>query len=71
MTTLNPLEDGLITVNDLSKILKKSPASIRVGICSKTANLPPIVRIGRLIRFRLSGVQKFIEDNTEKRVENE
>jgi predicted DNA-binding transcriptional regulator AlpA len=53
-------DPSLLTLDELSRILKISSGSIRNQLSRKTFPLNPI-RIGRLLRFKTSSVQEYLE----------
>jgi predicted DNA-binding transcriptional regulator AlpA len=60
-------QDRLLTVEDLARILGRSPQTIRKDIARRPSAVPPRVRIPgtRQLRWRSSDVQQWLADFTE------
>jgi predicted DNA-binding transcriptional regulator AlpA len=59
--------DRLLTVEDLARILGRSPQTIRKDIARRPSAVPPRVRIPgtRQLRWRSADVQQWLADFTE------
>ncbi len=57
----------LLTVEELSKILRIAIGSIRNQLCRGTFPLRPI-KVGHLLRFRSEDVERFLESQGSKGV---
>ncbi|MBN8828182.1 MAG: helix-turn-helix domain-containing protein [Sphingobacteriia bacterium] len=55
--------EALIDSEELAKILGIKKNTLSIWKCTKRYNLP-VVKVGRLVRYRLADVEKFIQDNT-------
>lgn len=59
MTTIK-LQEPLLNRKEAAKLLNVSPGTLAVWDCTKRYNLHPI-KIGRAVRYRLSDLQCFLE----------
>lgn len=52
----------LLSRNEAAKYLGVSKGTLEVWACTKRYQLP-FIKIGRLVKYRLSDLNKFIEEN--------
>jgi excisionase family DNA binding protein len=57
--------DQLLTVEDVARRLQISPAWVRDHATRKQPRLP-VVRVGKLLRFRREEIEKWIEDQSQR-----
>jgi predicted DNA-binding transcriptional regulator AlpA len=60
MFDIQDFDSTLLTLGELSRILKIPSGSIRNQLSRGTFPLKPF-RVGRLLRFKLSSVQEYLE----------
>ena len=64
MNTATPLAvDRLLSDNEAAPILGVKVQTIRNWRCTKLVKLP-YVKVGAAVRYRLSDLEKFVEQNT-------
>lgn len=57
----NDTPEPLLNRKDAAKYLRVSPGTLAVWDCTKRYDLKPI-KIGRAVRYRLSDLNRFLED---------
>lgn len=58
-------QSALFTVDDLARLLRVSPAWVRDHATRKQPRLP-VVRVGKLLRFRPQAVEQWIREQTQQ-----
>lgn len=59
------IEDKLMTRKEAAAWLGVAPGTLSVWKCTKRYNLP-VIKIGKLARYRLSDLQEFVKQNAVK-----
>ena len=59
------VNERLIDINDLSKVLKINPKTIRNKLSNGSWPIEP-VRVGKLLRWRISDVEAFLSQDIER-----
>lgn len=57
--------DRLLTVQETASVLGLAVSTLNRGRVYGTSDLPPYVKLGKAVRYRLSTVQAFIASRTE------
>ena len=63
------VNERLIDINDLSKVLKINPKTIRNKLSNGTWPIEPM-RVGKLLRWRISDVEAFLSRTLNDRTGN-
>lgn len=63
--------DKLLTVQEVAEITGQAVGTLNKARTEGTVNAPAFVKIGRLVRYRLSTVQHWIERHTERQCTRE
>jgi excisionase family DNA binding protein len=60
-----PQLSGLLTVEDVAELLSVSPDWVRDHASRKQPRLP-VIRIGKMLRFRLHEIERWIQEQSER-----